>query len=94
MNQEQTTQESQMSEGRKEIVDEIKRYAAGDAYEKGWDVVIETLSDQQIAILTGKTATFAGAKRVARWVRSEPKSLATLPTNFETLLTTDRRSKP
>jgi hypothetical protein len=73
----------EMSARRRKIVEEIKRYAEGDAYTKGWDVVVETLSDNQIAILTGKTADFAGAKkRVAKWVRCDPKFLATLPENF------------
>jgi hypothetical protein len=70
-----------MSPHRKQIVEEIKYYANGDGYSKGWDVVVETLSDEQIAVLTGKTADFKGAKRrVARWVNCDPK--LNLPENF------------
>jgi hypothetical protein len=73
----------QMSERRRQIVDEIKDFANGDGYTKGWDVVVETLSDGQIAVLTGKTADFAGAKkRVAKWVNLNAKFLQTLPENF------------
>jgi cobalamin biosynthesis protein CobD/CbiB len=49
----------------------------------GWDVVIETLTDEQIAVLTGKTGGFAGARvRVSKWVRRDPKFLASLPADF------------
>jgi hypothetical protein len=73
-----------MSPHRKQIVEEIKSYASQtEQYTKGWDVVVETLSDEQIAVLTGKTADFKGAKkRVAKWVRTDPKFLMTLPANF------------
>jgi hypothetical protein len=83
MNSSQTIDTVQMSAGRRKIVDEIKDFANGAGYTKGWDVVVETLNDNQIAVLTGKTANFAGAKkRVAKWVNTNPKFLQTLPENF------------
>jgi hypothetical protein len=73
----------QMSDRRRQIVDEIKDFANGDGYTKGWDTVVETLNDNQIAVLTGKTADFAGAKkRVAKWVNLNSKFLQTLPEDF------------
>jgi hypothetical protein len=73
----------QMSDRRRQIVDQIKDFANGPGYEKGWDTVVETLNDNQIAVLTGKTADFAGAKkRVAKWVNLNSKFLQTLPEDF------------
>jgi hypothetical protein len=77
------TETVQMSAHRRQIVEEIKDFANGPGYTKGWDIVVETLSDGQIAVLTGKTATVAGAKkRVAKWLRLDSKMLASLPENF------------
>jgi hypothetical protein len=79
-----------MSAHRKQIVEAVKQYAlehysdrAGLREGRGWDIVIETMSDEQIAALTGKTATAKAAIARARgFLNLSGPVLAKLPENF------------
>jgi hypothetical protein len=77
-NHKQEVVEVEMSEHRSQIVDAIKKHAvAPEQYSNGWDVIVETLSDPEIAVLTGKTADFAGARRrVSAYVRADSSKLS------------------
>jgi hypothetical protein len=67
-----------------DFVAEIKRFANdNDNYTNGWDVVVETLSDRQIAVLCFKARTLDGALSFVRgWVKTDPKILDCLPEGF------------
>jgi hypothetical protein len=81
---------SQMSAARAALVQAVKDYALehysdrkGIVESDGWDTVIEAMSDQQIAIVTGKTSTEKAAiEKVRRYLNLKSDVLSTLPENF------------
>jgi hypothetical protein len=62
------------------LLEVVKNYAT-ENYTNGWDVVLETLEDQQIEKIIGTATTEMGAKRnVSRWLKGK---VDTPPTRYE-----------
>jgi hypothetical protein len=74
-----------MSETRKKLVAQLKEYAAKQVKAdeaSSWKKLL-TLSDEQIAAVTGTTSVFDGARgRAAKYVRADETFLSKLPDDF------------
>jgi hypothetical protein len=74
-----------MSQHRKQIVAQLKEYAAKQVKadkDSQWAELLK-LSDEQIAAVSGQTAVIEGAKgRASKWVRKDKTFLSKLPTDF------------
>jgi translation initiation factor 2 alpha subunit (eIF-2alpha) len=77
-----------MSEHRKQIVAQLKEYAAKQvkADKHGPWTKLQGLSDEQIAVVSGQTAGIEGAKaRASKYVRNNTEFVKKLPTDFKKL---------